>query len=1142
MTRRLVVDMGVALAFAALAWAGLALSRAGGPVAALWLPDALLLGILFQRESRTLRPFLLCLATGYVVVMAVGIAPAFAVVRMPANLLEVAIVLSAMRLGRRRCYLEEFGDIVRFAITAVAASLLSGAVVAAHLHLVSDAPVAEVFLPWVLAHALGMLVLTPLVCALAQVWRDRQKVSRRRVLEGLAIGAISLALAAGLFTQSRYPLLFIACPLVVVAAIRLRLLGAAVSIVAITLVASVATLMGLGPITLVQGGLQAKLLVLQLFLAVNFSLGLPVAAIISRLEDARTRLKRTHEYAEATLANMHEVIFRTEGALTWSYLNPAWEAVTGYSAAESIGWRVDRLLHPDDAGILREWATAYAAGELNSVGARLRLIHRDGEIRLVEITTSAFYDEQGRPLGTTGTLRDVTKQVATAEALRESERRFAALADLAPVGIFRTDASGALVYANHAWCELAGLDAAAAQGTGWSRAIYADDLPRVATGWARAVDEGGRYRDEFRFAHADGALIWVETLAAPVTDASGAIVGHVGINLDITERTFAVAALEDSEAQLSLLANNATDAVFRLALDGTCLYASPSVGEIIGVAPRLLLGRSMLDRFHPEDDAIVRNAYLDLARGLYDRTVISYRSRPVDRPGEWRWLEANCGLVRDAAGEPQELIVSIRDISTRKALELALAGARDAAEVAANAKSAFLANMSHEIRTPMNGVVGATELLLADDLAPEQRAKVQVIADSARAMMRLLNDILDLSKIDAGEMQVAAEPVDLRHALKGCAKLMGPLAEQKGLAFDLEVTDAVPARIEGDSLRLRQIVLNLLGNAVKFTTAGGVTVRADVRRTEAGDELEIEVRDTGIGIPPERQRAVFDQFVQSDAETMRRFGGTGLGLAISAQLARLMGGTLTLDSAPGRGSSFYLRVPLVELAAPVAPPPPLLAAEPAARREDDAPLRVLLAEDHEINQMLATAMLERLGAVVTLAPDGAAAIAAVAAAERAGEPFALVLMDMQMPEMDGVEATRRLRADGVAPDRLPIVALTANAYADDIDLCLAAGMQAHLAKPLRLADLKAVLDRWGRAEAPDTRTTVEALAALIRRGDLADATLVEVAALLRTLAADTTRPALAASAAALEGDLAGALPDDRGAVLAKGLAAIARAA
>jgi PAS domain S-box-containing protein len=522
---------------------------------------------------------------------------------------------------------------------------------------------------------------------------------------------------------------------------------------------------------------------------------------------------------------------------------------------------------------------------------------------------------------------------------------------------------------------------------------------------------------------------------------------NVQLEADILRR-------EHAEAQLALLAANATDAVLRIDLQAICTYASPSTEQVLGVPPERLVGRPIADG--------VEAAFLDemlefhhlLAVGEIERGVFTYRVRRQDRLDKGIWIEASSGLVRDpATGAPLEIIASLRDVTERKQMELELEAARGRAEAAAQAKSSFLANMSHEIRTPMNGVLGFADLLLHGDLQPEQQRHVQLIVDSGKAMMRLLNDILDISKIEAGQMQIAPERVEQSHALRNRFKLIGPAAQQKQLRLNLDLSPDLPAFARIDGLRLRQILLNLTGNAVKFTEAGSVTVSARCLESETGiGMLEVVVADTGIGIAPERLSAVFEQSVQAEQSTARRFGGTGLGLAISNRLAQLMGGSLSVESELGQGTRFTLRLPLDEAEAP----------NPAARAqasEDRAarPLHVLLAEDHDVNQALMEAMLAQLNHRVTTVADGARAVDAVAQARAAGTPFDLVLMDMQMPVMDGLEATRAIRAAG---DTVPILALTANAYADDVTACLAAGMQAHLAKPVQLSTLAEAVRRW----------------------------------------------------------------------------------
>ncbi|RYY06493.1 MAG: PAS domain S-box protein, partial [Alphaproteobacteria bacterium] len=311
---------------------------------------------------------------------------------------------------------------------------------------------------------------------------------------------------------------------------------------------------------------------------------------------------------------------------------------------------------------------------------------------------------------------------------------------------------------------------------------------------------------------------------------------------------------ELAEAQLQLLATNATDAVFRLGLDGRFYYASPSTRQVFGIDPERVIGRDVSWGVHPDDMAAVASSMELLASGARERLLVTYRSARPDLPEAWCWVESNAGVVRDQDGRPVEIIASLRDISKRKQLELDLETSRLRAEAAAAAKSTFLANMSHEIRTPMNGVIGFTELLLASDLAPDQRRHAELIADSGRAMMRLLNDILDLSKVEAGQMRIADDPFDLRHALRACQRLVTPAVQQKGLTLAVDIAGDVPTTIRGDGLRLRQIVLNLLGNAAKFTLQGTISLRAKAIPADVGDGSEavllIEVEDTGIGIAP----------------------------------------------------------------------------------------------------------------------------------------------------------------------------------------------------------------------------------------------------------------------------------------------------
>jgi len=789
------------------------------------------------------------------------------------------------------------------------------------------------------------------------------------------------------------------------------------------------------------------------------------------------------------------------------------------------------------------------------------------------------------------------------EQLSDSERKYREMIDRSLVGMYRTDFDGRVIEANASLLNLIGYDSIEEVNKVGLVNLYVPPEDRLR--FVHQVLEGPVSGFETHLLNAKGEVVPVALSAYMVTDEAGNLHLVEGTFEDITERKRADEALEEakraaevanqrllaSERKYREIISGAVVGLFRINYDGEILEANPSLLNTVGYESVEQLNKvGLINLFEESQDA------LDLMHRTREGPVSGFESRVHRADGQVIPVALSAHMVYDEEGRVQFLEGTFEDISIRTQAEEQLREAKEAAEAATQSKSAFWAAMSHEIRTPMNAIIGMTGLLLDTNLSREQRDFAKTVQNSSDALLGIINDILDFSKIEAGRMELEQQPFDVRKCVESALDLLGHRAREKSLDLGGLVTQHTPAALVGDVTRVRQILVNFLGNAVKFTESGEIVVEVDAQPLdgeESWHEVHFSVRDTGIGIPADRMDRLFKSFSQVDVSTTRKFGGTGLGLAISKRLADLMGGRVWVESAEGKGSTFHFTIraqatespeplyhltdePLIQgkrvlvvddnptnrhsVALQVQPwgmepvtvasgqealhllkqgerfdlavldmqmpemdglmlaeeirryrdadSLPLIMLSSIGERPDDPrmdhfkallfkparssqlydsfletlvpsattagvtvrkvdedsafdptlgqrhPLRILLTEDNAINQKLAHIMLERLGYRADVAGNGQEALQSVAR-----QPYDVVLMDVQMPEMDGLEATHRIREDIDAVLQPRIIAMTANAMQGDREMCLQAGMDDYITKPIRVGELIAALGK-----------------------------------------------------------------------------------
>ena len=630
------------------------------------------------------------------------------------------------------------------------------------------------------------------------------------------------------------------------------------------------------------------------------------------------------------------------------------------------------------------------------------------------------------------------------------ERTMGAIVDAMPLSMVLTDRDVRLLYASPPWIKARGLSGKPVIG----KTLF-ELRPEMFEQWREGIThclKGHTHSVErLQIPLPGGKTGWVKVELAPWYDHDGAVGGLIITSYDISHIVEALERTERSEERL------------RLALEIADLYVYEMDyvrGELIKVGDETTffdrdfsyeeLTKDIWCTMDPRDIADVQAQWAH-----HEKTGAPYQPeyRVLRNDGAEVWTSGTAKLITDETGQPIRLVGALRNITARKAAERALVQAKEEAEAANRAKSAFLATMSHEIRTPLNGVLGMAQAMAAEpDLTGTQRERLEVIHQSGESLLAILNDVLDLSKIEAGKLALEHTQFELGALAKTVHATFTAIAETKGLAFELSLDRAAQGVYEGDQVRVRQILWNLVSNALKFTEKGGVKVRIGRER----DGLSLTVFDSGIGMTPKALSNLFQKFEQADVSTTRRFGGTGLGLAICRELAELMGGTITATSAPGMGSTFTVKLPLKKVArAAPKPKAPVRAKAKAAPREA-RPIRLLAAEDNSMNQLVLRTLLAQVGIEPEIVSDGREAVEAW---ER--ETWDVILMDVQMPVMDGPTATAlirtRERSEGRA--RTPIVALTANAMSHQISEYLQSGMDAFVAKPIEAQRLYEAVQR-----------------------------------------------------------------------------------
>jgi len=775
--------------------------------------------------------------------------------------------------------------------------------------------------------------------------------------------------------------------------------------------------------------------------------------LVEERRRAETTLRRTEERFVHLVENSSDIIsiFAPDGTVL--YQTPSVATILGRQPEDRIGQNVfdDPIVHPDDIAAKRAFFRLMQQKPESPVVAEFRLRHADGSWRDIEAIGQNLMNEPSVG-GLIASYRDVTDRKQADRAIRESEQRWRSLVQMLPQLIWTTTAGGRPDFFSPQVVAFTGLSDVELLSDGWTNAVPDEERREVADRWRGSVELRSGYDLEHRIRRADGQYRWFKVRGVPVRDSDGCVTKWLGSGTDITDDKEREAELEHLNRRLELAIRGSNIGIWEVDLEGgkPCFATGKfvNVWEQLGYETIASRGEhaSPVELFHPEDRPRIRKTLKAFLAG--ETTEFETEHRSQHRDGTYRWMLSRGITIWDEVTRTRRFTGTSIDISVIKEAELAQRTAKEAAESANRAKDEFLANVSHEIRTPMNAILGMTELVLETSLGDSQRNLLKTVKSAADNLLGIINDLLDFSKIEAGKLQIDRAPFGLRQAVGDVVRMLATRAHAQGLEFVCEIEPDVPDSLVGDEGRLRQVLLNLVGNAIKFTRAGEVVVRVKTERlTDHEAAVGFSVRDTGIGIPTDKQQAIFRAFEQEDSSTTRKYGGTGLGLTIASHLVGAMGGAIAVNSQPGRGSEF-------RFTARFGRPPEPLAAEPHASGEhaDVTGRRVLVVDDNETNRLILEGWLRRWRLDAVAAADGSTAVQTLRAAADRGEPYDLVLLDRRMPDVDGIEVARRIRS-GDRAAHVPMILLTSGDQQGDDELMKRLDIQARLTKPCQQHDL-----------------------------------------------------------------------------------------